>query len=106
MKGKWTSAESKLLRELQKPHVNKWKRISVDLGRSPSDCASRWHMIEKYEGGHLSGEWRKEEEERLKSAVEQIGVPRWNLIAESVGTRSNNNCRFHWQVLDYREKDS
>jgi len=68
--------------------------------RNNKDCRKRWH----YNVAHSirKGTWTKEEDQRLREAVEIHGA-RWSKIAQVVGSRNGDQCWKRWyDCLDPR----
>jgi Myb-like DNA-binding domain len=69
-KGKWTSEEDEELRSYVADLGNKWVQIGARLGRPREACRVRWREIQ-LGSEKKSGKWSADEEERLKSAVNE-----------------------------------
>lgn len=51
----------------------------------------------------IKGQWKDDEDNRLRDAVEQYsdakGVINWKSVSQYVGTRSREKCRSHWEEV-------
>ncbi|OBZ65830.1 Transcriptional activator Myb [Grifola frondosa] len=72
----------------------RWHAIAQHItDRTNKDCRKRWWaqmstVISK-------GSWTNEEDERLFSAVEELGT-KWSLVASRVRTRNSGQCAKRW----------
>eukprot|EP00890_Picochlorum_soloecismus_P002664 jgi/Picsp_1/3399/NSC_06237-R1_protein len=119
-KGPWTADEDMSLRALVEARGTKWTTISATLERTPEACRFRWREI-KLEPNKSSGTWGKDEEDRLREAVEKYGCPRslqtpadekadipdrrmllddinWEAVVAHVKTRSRVQCIAKWYL--------
>jgi len=119
-KGPWTADEDMSLRALVEARGTKWTTISATLERTPEACRFRWREI-KIEPNKSSGTWSKDEENRLREAVEKYGCPRslhtpsddtadipdrrmllddinWEAVVAHVKTRSRVQCIAKWYL--------
>lgn len=78
-----------------------WNKVAEHIpGRNNKDCRKRWHY--SIANTIRKGTWTREEDERLREAVELYGA-RWSKIAEAVGTRNGDQCWKRWyDCLDPR----
>ncbi|KAH6854764.1 hypothetical protein B0I37DRAFT_388661 [Chaetomium sp. MPI-CAGE-AT-0009] len=85
----------------QKDAPISWHKVAAHLpGRNNKDCRKRWHY--SIANTIRKGTWRREEDEKLREAVELYGA-RWSKIAEAVGTRNGDQCWKRWyDCLDPR----
>ncbi|EAQ89485.1 hypothetical protein CHGG_06104 [Chaetomium globosum CBS 148.51] len=85
----------------QKDGPISWHKVACHLpGRNNKDCRKRWHY--SIANTIRKGTWMREEDERLREAVELYGT-RWSKIAEAVGTRNGDQCWKRWyDCLDPR----
>ncbi|KAK8116868.1 uncharacterized protein PG998_005149 [Apiospora kogelbergensis] len=75
--------------------ITDWSRIAEGVpGRSNKDCRKRW--VNKVCGGLNKGPWSREEDQRLRSAMEVHGS-KWTRVAEEVASRSADQCAKRWQ---------
>ncbi|KAL2128926.1 hypothetical protein VTI74DRAFT_8473 [Chaetomium olivicolor] len=102
----WTPEEDRLLsdavaRETPADGPISWHKVASHLpGRNNKDCRKRWHY--SIANTIRKGTWMREEDERLRQAVEMYGT-RWSKIAEVVGTRNGDQCWKRWyDCLDPR----
>eukprot|EP00947_MAST-08B_sp_MAST-8B-sp1_P002131 g2131.t1 len=102
VKGTWTKEEDTKLREAVEAHGAKnWKVISqvAFLGsRSNDQCQKRWQGLRP---GLVKGTWTKEEDIKLREAVEAHGAKNWNMISQVafLGSRSDKGCQKRWQKV-------
>ncbi|KAH6628169.1 hypothetical protein F5144DRAFT_604365 [Chaetomium tenue] len=96
----WTPDEDRLLSEAKDGPIS-WHKVACHLpGRNNKDCRKRWHY--SIANTIRKGTWMREEDERLREAVELYGA-RWSKIAEAVGTRNGDQCWKRWyDCLDPR----
>lgn len=96
----WTPYEDqRLLAGILKFGLDNWPIIAefVGSGRNRSQCSQRW-----YRGLNPSiykGPWTKEEDDKLVEMVQKLGEKSWRQIATCLGTRSDVQCRYHYQQL-------
>ncbi|KAH9077405.1 Homeodomain-like protein [Lactarius deliciosus] len=76
-----------------------WVEVaSVVPGRNNEQCRDRW--TERLNPKVPRGKWTAEEDRRLTSAVDELGVGRWKEVSERVGTgRTDNTCRYRYDFL-------
>ncbi|GAP82651.2 putative myb transcription protein [Rosellinia necatrix] len=97
---RWTEEEDSILHEQVMKHygageVKDWNRIADQLpGRTNKDCRKRW--INQVCGGLRKGSWKEDEDKRLLDAM-SIHGQKWTLVANSVGSRSADQCAKRWQ---------
>ncbi|KAL4890072.1 Homeodomain-like protein [Aspergillus ambiguus] len=79
--------------------VKDWTVIADKIsGRTNKDCRKRWHNV--LSGGFNKGYWTKEEDKLLTRAVQTYGET-WTAVADTVKTRSADQCAKRWkQCLD------
>ncbi|KAI0343664.1 hypothetical protein BDW22DRAFT_1428220 [Trametopsis cervina] len=96
----WTDDEDELLRaaiEKEDAGANppsKWHAIAKHIpNRTNKDCRKRWwaQMATRVS----KGSWSSDEDERLFSAVEELGT-KWAAVASRVGTRNSGQCAKRW----------
>ncbi|KAK7959168.1 uncharacterized protein PG986_004022 [Apiospora aurea] len=97
---RWTEDEDALLyhehTRLSDPNeITDWSRIAEGVpGRSNKDCRKRW--VNKVCGGLNKGPWSREEDQRLRKAMEVHGS-KWTRVSEEVASRSADQCAKRWQ---------
>ncbi|KAK8036149.1 hypothetical protein PG993_008763 [Apiospora rasikravindrae] len=97
---RWTEEEDALLyhefTRLSDPNeITDWSRIAEGVpGRSNKDCRKRW--VNKVCGGLNKGPWSREEDQRLRKAMEVHGS-KWTRVSEEVASRSADQCAKRWQ---------
>uniref|UniRef100_A0A061RUV0 Cyclin-d-binding myb-like transcription factor 1 isoform x1 n=1 Tax=Tetraselmis sp. GSL018 TaxID=582737 RepID=A0A061RUV0_9CHLO len=106
----FTKEEDEQLRTLVPKYGSQWVRIGKELGRYSGDCADRYRHLVSSETNN-KGKWTDEEEQRLKTLVEEylteFGVKvvndttfldgiNWVRIAERHGTRNRIQCLEKW----------
>ncbi|KAK6836300.1 Homeodomain-like protein [Apiospora arundinis] len=97
---RWTEEEDALLyhefTRLSDPNeITDWSRIAEGVpGRSNKDCRKRW--VNKVCGGLNKGPWSREEDQRLRNAMDVHGS-KWTRVAEEVASRSADQCAKRWQ---------
>ncbi|KAK8062907.1 hypothetical protein PG997_015004 [Apiospora hydei] len=75
--------------------ITDWSRIAEGVpGRSNKDCRKRW--VNKVCGGLNKGPWSREEDQRLRKAMEVHGS-KWTRVSEEVDSRSADQCAKRWQ---------
>lgn len=96
----WTDDEDELLRraiDKEDGDANppsKWHAIAKHIpNRTNKDCRKRWwaQMATRVS----KGSWSAEEDERLFSAVDELGT-KWAAVASRVGTRNSGQCAKRW----------
>ncbi|KAJ4290049.1 hypothetical protein N0V88_006553 [Collariella sp. IMI 366227] len=102
----WTPEEDRMLSEAVAQETPaqgpiSWHKVASHLSnRNNKDCRKRWHY--SIANTIRKGTWMREEDERLRQAVEIYGA-RWSKIAEAVGTRNGDQCWKRWyDCLDPR----
>lgn len=94
--GKWTEEEDFLLQQIV-PIYNErhWRKISLHMkGRSAIQCLHRWTKILK--PGLVKGPWSIEEDEKLKTWIQEKGPIKWAQCAKGIPGRSGKQCRERW----------
>jgi len=95
----WTEEEDERLRILVilKREKN-WEKISNDIGRSPSQCKSRWKTYLSPSIIKITErrKWVPEEDERLTKLVRKYGTKNWRIIASHLRGRLPKQCRERW----------
>jgi hypothetical protein len=96
----WSHGEDiRLLSGIYQYGVRSWSTISrfVGNGRTRTQCAQRWSRslnprIQKET-------WSHEEESALVGYVAKFGEKSWSRIAALLGTRSDVQCRYHYNQI-------
>ncbi|KAH9062119.1 hypothetical protein EDB87DRAFT_1609423 [Lactarius vividus] len=98
-RGNWTAEEDAQLRQAVDLYGHAWVEVaSVVPGRNNEQCRDRW--TERLNPKVPRGKWSAEEDKRLISAVDELGVGRWKEVSERVGTgRTDNTCRYRYDFL-------
>lgn len=68
---------------------------SVIPGRNNEQCRDRW--TERINPKVPRGKWTAEEDRRLISAVNKLGVGKWKEVSERVGTGRTDNTVSSWK---------
>ncbi|KIK60434.1 hypothetical protein GYMLUDRAFT_607731 [Collybiopsis luxurians FD-317 M1] len=101
----WTLEEDQQLLEairIEEPNgsskPSNWSAISKHVpSRTNKDCRKRW--LSMHDGGTsktTKGSWSKDEDDRLRAAVEVHGQ-RWCKVAEMVPGRNSDQCSKRWK---------
>ncbi|KAF8268284.1 hypothetical protein EI94DRAFT_1728203 [Lactarius quietus] len=98
-RGNWTAEEDAQLRLAVDLYGHAWVEVaSVIPGRNNEQCRDRW--TERLNPKIPRGKWSAEEDKRLISAVDELGVGKWKEVSERVGTgRTDNTCRYRYDFL-------
>ncbi|KAK4221375.1 hypothetical protein QBC38DRAFT_131063 [Podospora fimiseda] len=96
----WTKNEDKILQNAGQLQINEhgtiksWNDLADLLpGRTNKDCRKRWYKVRL---DIRKGAWMPEEDQRLREAVNQVGI-RWSVVAEMVQTRNADQCAKRWR---------
>lgn len=96
----WTVQEdNRLLAAIYKYGLENWSTVSqfVGSGRSRAQSAQRWN---RGINPRISKEnWTPEEETKLLQLVQQFGDRAWTRIAQLIGSRSDVQCRYHYNQI-------
>jgi hypothetical protein len=99
--GAWTKDEDLELKAAVQIHGGKnWNKIAAMVpGRTVNQCKNRWHnnldpRIALTAGS--TGAWTKDEDLKLKAAVQTHGGKNWNKIAAVVPGRTVIRCKNRW----------
>lgn len=128
-RGKWTQEQKEEVHELFEKHPRKWAEIAGMINRDQKDVRDYWRNTYLVLESQVKSRWSKDEEERLRDAVEEklskIRITRensdqperdsrgksgddeamidWQQISAAMGlTRSRQQCKWKW--VDMREK--
>ena len=89
-RGNWTSEEDTQLRLAVDLYGHAWMEVaSVVQGRNNEQCRDRW--TERLNPKVPRGKWTAEEDKRLISAVDELGVGKWKEVSERVATGRSDN---------------
>lgn len=110
--GKWSADEDKRLKvAVMLFHPKSWSNIGQSVpwrapiwkkvaqyvpGRTHVQCRERW--VNSLDPSLKLDEWTKEEDLKLKSAIDEHGYS-WSKVAACVPPRTDNQCRRRWVVL-------
>jgi hypothetical protein len=100
-KSRWTKEEDGKLKDAVKKHNGKnWEAIAALVpGRTKQQCLNRWHSALDSKTNETTShkrKWTKEEDGKLKDAVEKHNGKNWASIAALVPGRTKNQCRSRW----------
>lgn len=128
-RGTWTQEQKEEVHELFETHPKKWTEIAGMINRDPKDVRDYWRNTYLVLESQVKSRWSKDEEERLREAVEEnlskIRITRenseeprrksrgksgddealidWQQISAAMDlTRSRQQCKWKW--VDMREK--
>ena len=74
----------------------RWNKVSKCMsGRSEIQCFNRWLEL-KNESYISKGPWTPEEDEVLRTMVEDLGAKNWSQIASALPGRIGKQCRERW----------
>jgi hypothetical protein len=99
--GKWTAAESKLLKDaVEKYNGKNWDAIAALVpGRTKKQCTNRWyHALVPSVGTGRTDTWTTEDDNKLKDAVEKHGDKNWDAITVLLPGRTKVQCWSRWHV--------
>jgi hypothetical protein len=98
----WTTDDdNKLKNAVEKHGEENWTAIAALLpGRTKIQCWRRWHdavdpKIDRT--APRTGRWTADEDNKLKEAAAKYGGHNWDVVAESVPSRSPRQCRDRWR---------
>jgi hypothetical protein len=99
--GTWTKEEDNTLKDAVEKHNGEdWAAISELLpGRTKQQCNKRWHGALDSKSDEMTahmGRWTKEEDGKLKDAVEKHNGKNWTAIAALVPGRTKQQCLNRW----------
>jgi myb proto-oncogene protein len=100
----WTADEdSKLKDTLERLGRNSWGAIAALVpGRTGRQCRDRWTnaLAPSIDGASgRTGKWLKDEDIKLKDAVQTHGGKHWGAIAALVPGRSEKRCWGRWHYF-------
>eukprot|EP00793_Prasinoderma_coloniale_P005993 PRCOL_00004467-RA len=93
--GGWTSAEDKMLAELQGKLGNRWSAVAQHMpGRTGQQCAQRWrHKVNPI---IRKDKWTEEEDQKLADLHKEYGN-KWAEIARRLEGRTDQQCMGRWR---------
>ncbi|XP_059303412.1 uncharacterized protein LOC132055548 isoform X1 [Lycium ferocissimum] len=110
--GKWSADEDKRLKvAVMLFHPKSWKNLGQSVpwrtpiwkkvapyvpGRTHVQCRERW--FNSLDPSLKLDPWTKEEDLKLKSAIDEHGYS-WSKVAACVHPRTDNQCRRRWKAL-------
>ena len=103
----WTIEEDNKLIEAIKLHgTSNWSQIAIYIGssRTRGQCSQRWNR--DLNPSIKREKWTSEEDKILLHLVELYGLKSWTRISKEIGTRSDVQCRFHYNLLMSTKKES
>jgi len=96
----WTEIEDqRLLSGIHKYGTDNWAMVANHLGntRTRAQCSQRW--FRGLDPRIVKATWTTEEENTLLELVEHHGDHSWTKIANTIGNRSDAQCRYHYYQL-------
>jgi hypothetical protein len=100
--GKWTTDEDSTLKDAVATHYGEdWVAIAALVpGRTKQQCVGRWHnaFLAKDDEtiARVGEKWTKEEDVKLKDAVEKHNYENWAAISALVPGRTKQQCVGRW----------
>jgi hypothetical protein len=104
--GKWTTDEDNTLKAAVEKHNDgkhngkNWEEIvALVPGRTKKQCNYRWHdvLVSMSDGTTArKGKWTKEEDVKLKDAVQKHNGKDWVAISKLVPGRTKQQCQNRW----------
>lgn len=101
----WTSQEDRrLICALHKFGNKDWVNVSLFVGnnRTKAQCAQRWNRV--LDPRIEKGSWPEDEEKKLVKLVEKYGLKNWKIVASEIGTRTDTQCRYHYNLMIENKK--
>ena len=83
-RGTWTKEDDDSLRAAFAEYGRSWTRVGQHLGRWSEDCRDRWRNYLSCGNARVKGEWTKQEEQKLLSAVEECMVALRHAAAQEI----------------------
>ena len=86
---------------VQKNGVNDWRNIAQAMGtnRTPFQCLARYQR--SLNASIMKGEWTKDEDAELSSAVEVFGENDWQSVASALNGRTGPQCSNRLVLLHF-----
>lgn len=103
---RWTKEEDqRLIAAVQIHGTENWPAVAACVGnRTRSQCSQRWNR--GLDPRISKQNWSQEEEIKLLETVKQFGNKAWTRIAQEMGNRSDVQCRFRYNFLEKKAKES
>lgn len=96
----WTQTDdNRLLAGILKYGIDNWTQISkfVGNGRTKPQCSQRYSRALNPK---ISKEmWTADEDKKLLELITKYGDKRWTIISESLGNRTDVQCRYRYKQL-------
>lgn len=104
--GKWSKLEvENLLHAVKNCGEGKWCDIARLVGtRNDVQCREKW--VSGLNPNIFRGVWTKEEERRLRGAVQEFGFSNWKNVANVVGRRNGSQCQRRWAIMWTEKEDA
>ncbi|EAX97215.1 Myb-like DNA-binding domain containing protein [Trichomonas vaginalis G3] len=94
-----TEEDRRLLAGILHNGTDNWSLVAEIVGetRTRAQCSQRW--FRGLDPRISKKRWSAEEDKKLLDFVEEYGETAWAKIANSMGNRSDVQCRYHYQQL-------
>ncbi|GBG30661.1 Transcription factor MYB3R-2 [Hondaea fermentalgiana] len=95
---KWSPEEDELLREaVAEFNAKNWKAIAQRVpDKTHLQCLQRWKKV--LQPGLIKGHWTEEEDNMLRSLVDESGSTSWVAVAKYIPGRTAKQCRERWSL--------
>lgn len=95
---KWSPEEDELLRNAVEEYSGKnWKAIAERVpNKTHLQCLQRWKKV--LQPGLIKGHWTEEEDNMLRSLVDESGNTSWVAVAKYIPGRTAKQCRERWSL--------
>jgi hypothetical protein len=106
--GTWTAVEDGQLQDAVKVQGDQnWGAIAAMVpDRVANQCRYRWHSaLDPNRASGRTGKWTKDEDIKLKAAVQTHGGKNWGAIAALVPGRTHKQCWNRWHTSLNRNID-
>ena len=94
----YSEGEIRRIVELSRLYPGEWKKIADLLGTGRTHRQIGEVVMNRLNSDKKHGRWTEIEDERLKAAVERIGVGNWSEIAREVEGRNDAQCYERWSL--------
>jgi hypothetical protein len=103
-RGRWAENEDIKLKDAVQTHGCKnWDAIAALVpGRTRTQCLHRWYYTLDSNIGRVNGrtgKWSRDEDIKLKGAIQTYGDRDWVAISALVQGRTNNQCSRRWKAI-------